>query len=302
MGTEKDLTAILVGQLLERRGISPAGLRRTGGTPNHKALARCVGYGWGLATPEDREEGRGRVLEFLRDQKHGHMVFGGTSEFGTSSHFAWWQNALAGIWKLAEREGDEEVLEGVRGWWVRELSVEGLCSTPAGKVVMPGARTHVVRGYADQRKQRDVGRAILLGDLTKGKTGVRIPRDVRAGSPSLDRVGLWILHSQLPAGELQKVALSPLEWPVLLDTLSVRRSQAGHVAWFDTFTGLCPSYFAWAEYSRGDLTTGNLTGAERYGARSDWRKDHPGGPRPAEIAVPEVPGEVTETVVIQGRN
>jgi hypothetical protein len=135
---------------------------------------------------------------------------------------------------------------------------------------------------------------------------MRIPRDVRAGSPSLDRVGLWILHSQLPAAELRKVALSPLEWPVLLDTLSVRRSQAGHVAWFDTFTGLCPSYFAWAEYLRGDstgdMTTGNLTGAERYGARNDWRKDHPGGPRPAEIAVPEVPGEVTETVVIQGRN
>ena len=49
MGTEKDLTAILVRQISERRGISPAGLRRIGGPPNHKALARCVGYGWGLA-------------------------------------------------------------------------------------------------------------------------------------------------------------------------------------------------------------------------------------------------------------
>src|SRR5215208_5380899 len=185
MGTEKHLTAILVRQISERGGISPAGLRMTGGTPNHKALARCVGYGWGLATPEDRDEGRGRVLEFLRDQQHGHMAFGRASEFGTSSHFSWWQNALAGIWKLAERAGDEEVLEGVRGWWVRELSVEGLCSTPEGKVVIPGARTHVVKGYADQRAHRDVGRAILLGDLTEGKTGMRIPHDVRAGSPSL---------------------------------------------------------------------------------------------------------------------
>ena len=301
MGTEKNLTAILVRQISERRGISSAGLRRTGGTPNHKALACCVGYGWAIATPEDRDEGRSRVLEFLRDQKNGHMVFGRTSEFGTSSHFAWWQNALAGIWKLAEREGDEEVLEGVRGWWVRELSVEGLCSTPEGKVVIPGARTHVVKGYADQRAQRDVGRAILLGGLAEGKIGMRIPKDVRAGSPSLDRAGLWLLHSQLPAAELQKVAMAPPEWPVLLDTLYVRRSEAGHVAWFDTFTGLCPSFFAWAEYSPGD-SAGDSAGAERYGARSDWKKSRPGGPRPAEIAVPEAPGEVTETVVIQGRD
>ncbi len=84
----------------------------SGGTPNHKALARCVGYGWGLATPEDREEGRERVMEFLRDQKDGHMVFGRTSELGTSSHFAWWQNALAGIWKLAERKATRRFSAG----------------------------------------------------------------------------------------------------------------------------------------------------------------------------------------------
>ena len=40
-------------QIVEGGGISPAGLRRTGGTPNHKALARCVGYGWALATPAE---------------------------------------------------------------------------------------------------------------------------------------------------------------------------------------------------------------------------------------------------------
>lgn len=283
MGTEKNLTALLVRQIKERRGLSPAGLRLKGGTPNHKALARCVGYGWGLATPEDREEGRGRVLELLREQRRGHMAFGGTSEFGTSSHFAWWQNALAGIWKLAEQERDEEVLKEVRGWWVRELSVEGLCATPQGKVVMPGARTHVVKGYADQRRQRDVGRAVILGKKT------RIPRDVRAGNPSLDRVGLWILGS-LPPAELRKVAEAPEEWPVLLDTLFVQRSPAGHVAWFDTFTGLCPSFYAWAEHS---------TGEELYGAHSDWKKSHPGGARPADLPVPEVPGEVTETMVIE---
>ena len=113
---------------------------------------------------------------------------------------------------------------------------------------------------------------------------------VRAGSPSLDRVGLWLLHSQLPETELQKVANAPPEWPVPLDTLYVRRSEAGHVAWFDTFTGLCPSFFAWADYSTGD---------ERYGAHGDWKKSRPGGPRPADLPVPEAPGEVTETVVMR---
>jgi hypothetical protein len=293
MGTEKQLTELLVLELQGGGIHSPAGLRLTGGTPNHKALARAVGYAWGLSHPADRDEARARVLEFLEDQESNHMGFGRTSEFGTSSHFAWWQNALAGIWKLAEREGDEEVLEGVRGWWVRELCVEGLCSTPEGKVVMPGARTHVVRGYADQRKQRDVGRAVVLkrGLGEEGALGMRVPRDVRAGSPSLDRVGLWILHSQLPAAELRKVAVAPAELPVLLDTLTVQRSAAGHVAWFDRFTGLCPSFFAWAEYA---------TGEERHGARSDWKKSRPGGARPAELPVPAVAGEVTETVVIQG--
>ena len=285
MGTEKQLTELLVLQLQGGGINNPAGLRLTGGTPNHKALARVLGYAWGLSHPEDRDEARARVLEFLEDQESNHMGFGGISELGTSSHFAWWQNAMAGLWKLAEREGDEEVLEGVRGWWVRELSVEGLCATPAGKVVMPGARTHVVRGYADQRRQRDVGRALILG------RGVRVPRDVRAGSPSLDRAGLWILHSQVPAAELRRVAEAPAEWPVLLDTLFVQRGPAGHVAWFDRFTGLCPSFYAWTEYA---------TGEERYGARSDWKKSRPGGARPADLPVPEVPGEVTETVVIKG--
>lgn len=290
MGAEKDLTRVVARQVAEGGGVSPAGLKMTGGPPNQKALARCAGYGWGLAVPEDREEGRERALEFLRDQRQGHMAFGRTSEFGTSSHFAWWQNAMAGLWTLAEREGDEEVLEGVRGWWVRELSVEGLCATPEGKVVMPGARTHVVNGYADQRVQRDVGRALILNrGLGSGTFAMRIPRDVREGSPSLDRVGLWLLHSRLPASELRKVAEAEPEWPVPLDALTVRRSPAGHVAWFDAFTGLCPSYFAWAEYS---------TGEERYGAGSDWKKDHPGGARPAEIEVPEVPGGAAEMVVV----
>jgi hypothetical protein len=286
MGTEKQLTELLVLDLQGGGINNPAGLRMTGGSPNHKALARVVGYAWGLSHPADRDEARARVLEFLENQESNHMGFGEISEFGTSSHFAWWQNAMAGLWKLAEKEDDREVLERTRAWWVREVAVESLCATPGGSVVLPGARTHVVKGYADQRRQRDVGRALILGRET------RIPRDVRAGKPSLDHAGLWMLHKLLPEAELRAVAAAPAEWPVPLNTLYVRKSEAGHVAWFDRFTGLCPSFYAWAEYA---------TGEERYGAHGDWKKNHPGGPRPADLPVPEVPGEVAETVVIQGR-
>ena len=288
MGTEKQLTELLVLQLQGQGLTSPIGLRLTGGTPNHKALARVLGYAWGLSHPPDRDEARARVLEFLEDQESNHMGFGGISELGTSSHFAWWQNAMAGLWKLAEMEDDREVLERTRAWWVREVAVELLCATPGGSVVMPGARTHVVKGNADQRKQRDLGLALILGG---GKTGRRIPRDVQAGDPSLDRAGLWMLHKLLPEAELRAVATAPARWPVPLNTLYVRKSEAGHVAWFDEFTGLCPSFYAWAEYA---------TGAERHGAHSDWSKSRPGGARPAELAVPEVPGEGAKLVVIEG--
>ena len=288
MGTEKQLTELLVLQLQGRDLTSPIGLRLTGGTPNHKALARVLGYAWGLSHPADRDEARARVLEFLEGQESNHVGIGRISELGTSSHFAWWQNAMAGLWKLAEVEDDREVLERTRAWWVREVAVELLCATPGGSVVLPGARTHVVKGNADQRKQRDLGLALILGG---GKTGRRIPRDVRAGDPSLDRAGLWVLHKLLPEAELRAVATAPPRWPVPLNTLYVRKSEAGHVAWFDELTGLCPSFYAWAEYS---------TGAELHGAHSNWSKSRPGGARPAELAVPEVPGEGATLVVIEG--
>jgi hypothetical protein len=290
MGTEKQLTELLV-MTLQGSGINnPIGLRMTGGTPNHKALARVLGYAWGLSHPADWDEARGRVLEFLKDQESNHMGFGRISEFGTSSHFVWWQNAMAGLWKLASAAEDREVLEKTQAWWVREVAVELLCSTPDRQCVMPGARTHAVKGYADQRKQRDLGRALILG---WAKTGMKIPADVRAGNPSLDHAGLWILHSLLPESELRAVATASAEWPVPLNTLYVRKSKGGHVAWFNRFSGLCPSYFAWVDYA---------TGAERYGARSDWNKSRPGGPRPDDLPVPEAPGEAPETVVIKGRD
>src|SRR5436305_2249618 len=162
MGAEKDFTALLRRQIAGEQG-TPAGLNWTGGTPNHWALAAATAYAFGLkGNPQQRQAGRRKVLDFFQMQTQaGHMARGRTSEFGTPSHFSWWQAAVAGIWLFAGRAQDPEVLADARTWWIRELTVENLCATPQGHVVIPGARSQVGGVDADQRKQRDVGRKII---------------------------------------------------------------------------------------------------------------------------------------------
>jgi hypothetical protein len=271
MGAERDFSALLRLQIAGQQG-TPAGLRFRGGTPNHWALAAATAYGYGLkGTPAERKAGRQKVLDFFRTQDLvGHMARGRVSEFGTPSHFVWWQAALAGIWLLAARAKDAEVLNAVRTWWIRELTVENLCATPKGHVVMPGARSHVGGELADQTPDRDRGRKLILGER------VRLPKDLE----SLDRTGLWILR-QIPSDERRRVASAPPQPPPMLDTLTILRTPAGHVAWFDEFHGLRPAYWAWADYASEE---------EAYGTDPDWPKNQPGGRRPPDLPVPEVPG------------
>src|SRR4051794_24049148 len=100
MGAEKDFAKLLRQQIAGTppAGGTPAGLKWTGGTPNHKALAAATAYAWGLAHPADRPKAREIVINFLKGQLATHMAIGGVSEFETPSHFSWWQAALAGIW------------------------------------------------------------------------------------------------------------------------------------------------------------------------------------------------------------
>jgi len=271
MGAERDFSALLRLQIAGQQGTA-AGLQFKGGTPNHWALAAATAYGYGLkGTPAERKAGRQKVLDFFHTQDVvGHMARGRVSEFGTPSHFVWWQAALAGIWLLAERAEDAEILKAVRTWWIRELTVEDLCATPKGRVVMPGARSHVGGELADQTPDRDRGRKLILGEK------VRLPKDLE----SLDRTGLWILR-QIPSDERRQVASAPPQPPPMLDTLTILRTPTGHVAWFDEFHGLRPAYWAWADYASEE---------EAYGTDPDWPKNQPGGRRPPDLPVPEVPG------------
>jgi hypothetical protein len=283
MGTEKDFAVILRAQGEGRPGTA-AGLRWRGGTPNHKAEAVVSGYGWGLRNPADLPEARERLLDFLAEQEKTHMAVGGVSEAFTPSHHAWWQAAMAGAWFLAWRgtgtvehsESDQVVLAAARAWNGRNLVAEDLCATPAGRVVIPGGRSHVGAGNADQTTQRDQGRAII-----RKLKGVRIPE----GLKSLDRTGLWFL-SLLPAAELALVADSPWPLPGLLDPITVVRSKVGHVASFERFRGLRPAWWACADY---------VAKTEAYGGDPKLPKGAQGGNRPFDQdppACPGLPGEI----------
>ena len=283
MGAEKDFAALLRRQIDGEQG-TPAGLNWTGGTPNHWALAAATAYGYGLkGNPQQQKAGRQKALDFFDMQDRvGHMARGKMSEFGTPSHFAWWQAAVAGLWFLSDGAKDQEILTLTRTWWIRELTVENLCATPDGHVVMPGARA-AGGGNADQMKQRDVGRKIILNEK------VRIPKNL----DSLDFTGLWIL-TRIQRAELNLVAKAPADLPHPLDTLYIERNDAGHVAWFDEFHGLRPAYWGWADYA---------TGGEKYGTDPSWPKNQPGGKLPADLPVPPIPkgnGKV-EQITAKGR-
>lgn len=284
MATEKEFTALLRQQIAGEQG-TPAGLRFTGGTPNHWALAAATAYGYGLkGTAAEKKAGRQKALDCFHTQDVvGHMSRGKVSEFGTPSHFVWWQAALAGLWLLSLRAQDAEILNAARTWWIHELTMENLCATPTGRVVMPGARSHVGGKNADQTLDRDRGRKIIRNEK------VRLPKDLT----TLDRTGLWILR-QIPLEERRRVASAPPQPPSMFDTLTVLRTPQGHVASFEEFHGLRPAYWAWVNYASGE---------EAYGTDPRWPKSQPGGKRPEDLPVPEVPGGDRNVmrVVVRGR-
>lgn len=293
MGTEKDFTLILLGILQGKPG-KRVGLTGMGGTPNHKWLRLVVALATAFisGTDQERTNWTKAVLDGLAEQRRHHMMVGGANEFCSASHWAWWQNAMAGLWVVAYRFKIQEILVEIRAWWIREISLENLCCTPQGAVVLPGPRSHIPANMADQRAQRNQGRALIMAsigakngrdqELVDLVTKVRLPEDVRAGAPSLDRVGLWAL-TLLPAGEIAVVARAARdhpEYPTPRNSLTIERTTHGLVASFEHCDGLIPSYWAWVNFA---------TGTELYGAKADWPKGLVGGARPEDLPVPAVP-------------
>jgi hypothetical protein len=276
MGTEKAFSAILRQQLAgEKPADAKAGLDWAGGTPNHFALGKAVGYGSSAAL------GRPALLQFFDDQwQHGHMARGDANEVFTDSHFSWWQNAMAGAWLLARRRGDDAVLARVRRWWRAELAAENLCASPTGRVEMPCGRSHVAGGgvvMSDQRKQREIGRQMILGKK------VRLPKTIDA---ALDMTGLWaldLLRREFP-DEFDAVRDADIgDLPVLRDKMVVIRTAGEVTAFFEVFTGMRPCWWAWQRFADSKVA---------YGIDPASPKNAPGGPRP--VSLPEPPAVVGE--------
>ena len=241
MGAEKGFTELLRRQIAGEQG-TPAGLNWKGGTPNHWALAAATAYGYGLkGTPQQKKAGRQKALDFFHMQNQvGHMARGKMSEFGTPSHFAWWQAAVAGLWLLADRAEDQEVLAAARTWWIRELTVENLCATPEGHVVMPGARSHVGGVDADQTKQRDVGRKIILNAEGPAAQEPGFPRLHRTLDPDAD-----------PAGGAESVAKAPADLPHPLIPCTSCATTPATSPGSTSSTACAPPTGRWADYATG---------------------------------------------------
>lgn len=273
-GSEQGLTKVVAAQILGQPG-SRVGITWSGGTPNHKALAAAAAYGWALAQPPgsaDNLAGRKIVVAFLQSQLRTFMAIGGVNEFETPSHYSWWQAAYGSIWLQASRHKDTEVLPLIRRIEVQARSVEDAGMTPAGHVVLPGGRCWQGAGESDQRVQRDQGLAIVEG------RSIRLPSEVtnpKVAPASTDRTGLWVL-AQIPRAELDVVAKAPAEMPATLDAVQIQRSATGGVAWFDTFAGLRPCW--WASWGPD--------GKEAYGSDPLLPKGAPGGKRPANLVPP----------------
>lgn len=273
-GTEQAFTRKLVDYL---RGGAPdgSGLSFKGGTGNHLALSRTYAYAYSAPL------GRPLLREFLDAQeKQGHLSYGGRNEINTSSHAAWHIMWAAAAWLIALRRQDAAVLAPIRRWWRAELALERLGADADGNVELPGARDY--HGDADQRKQRNVGRAIILG--LKGKVA-RVPKT--AGTPeggplSTDMAGVWaltVIRKEFPGEFVSQMAnIGNPDLPLLRDTMYVLSTKDQSTIWFETISDAIDC--CWWVHRRPGVLAYGIDPARRSGA--------PGGPRPA--SVPEPPG------------
>jgi hypothetical protein len=258
-------------------------------TPNQMMAGTAAAYGADPAT------GRKPLLEFLRWQLEVSFWSRAKSEeLGTGSHCAIWYGGQDAALLFAMREEDREVFDTVLQVERACMALESLCSTPAGEVVMPGARCWVSdsstppgQADADQRKIRDRRRAFLLGKRMSLPNGIET---------ALDWTGLWVLNEIETARKKretwakdwlqtrQQIAgATPEDLPPSRNHLTVEKSAHGHRAYFANCIGMLrPCYWATVDYSSPE--------PPQYGCDPSWRKNQPGDKLPANLPMPELPG------------
>lgn len=192
--------------------------------------------------------------------------------------------AAASAWLLALRRQDAAVLAAIRRWWRHEIAIENLGADAAGNVELPGARDF--HGDADQRKQRNLARAIILG--LKGKVG-RVPKN--AGTPdsgplSTDMAGIWVLtliRKEFPQEFGSQMSdIGEADLPLLRDAMHILQTDTESTIWFDEISSAIDVCY-WVNRRAGAVT---------YGIDPNRRSGAPGGPRPASL--PEPPAVIGE--------
>lgn len=253
--------------------LRPSKGRAGGGPPNHKALREARNYATG---------DRASALYLLdRQEKEGLWAWGEQNEHGSTSHCAWWQCALASVWYFALERQDVEVLNRITFLHSDLYTISVRCATPgkSPRIAMPGGRSHlaVERGSgepaADQRNIRDQFHVLLGG----GK--LRKPAEFWE---SPDRQGLWFL-SQIPAAVRERMIGSSPRGPEqipLKDPMTVISWPGGHLAHFDAYHGISPSWWCLSDYGRPK--------SEEYGIVAGTLKGERAGDRP--ITLPNTPG------------
>lgn len=248
--------------------LRPSKGRAGGGPPNHKALREARNYATG---------DRASALYLLdRQEQEGLWAWGEQNEFGSTSHCAWWQCALGALWYFAWKRQDAEVLNRVTFLHADLHFISTRCATPgkSPRIAMPGARSHLAvdRGSnepaADQRNIRDQHYKLLSGGkLAKPAEFWESP----------DRQGLWFL-SQIPAAVRERAIgsspRSPEQIP-MKDPLTVLSWDGGHLAYYDAYHGISPSWYCVADYDRPK--------SEVYGIEPGTTKGARAGERPMDL-------------------
>lgn len=183
-----------------------------------------------------------------------------------TSHHAHDEAAIGPGLLISLREGDDDILSRFVRFATSDMAMLNLCATPAGNIVIAGARSHAAPGESgvDQRTHMANWRRVMHG------TKIHTPATLKTAD---DLLGIYAL-SLLDAAAKQSVSWAqrwpkikasianagPESLPVTYQPYKITRSSQGLVCEQSGVIGqLDPSWWAWTDFS---VKGGN---GEKYG-------------------------------------
>ena len=270
--------------VLREKRPAPAGDWRKG-PPNH-VIDFAVGQ-YGL---DPDSAWRGEVLRLVDEQLNvsGLWCLKNGDEWGTGSHcshhYGWHDPLLL----LAVRYGDKEMADRAVQILAGVHTVESLCATPKGDVVITGARCWIgpqaTGGGADQREIRNKRWQWIEGRLGK------LPGTLETADDWLGLLALTKLAKLPQWPELRGRIREGQGLPLLHNRLRIERGKQGHLVVMETTNGAArPALWACADYRSGE---------ETYGCDPSWERTHEAAP--GDIPAPPCPGGADTTITVSG--